>query len=150
MISTSNLKRAVIGRKLLIDTNIIIYLTDSVPPYAPLAKLLFEMVETGDTEAVFSILSVGEVMHGPIRSNRNALAMEVRDYLINFPNSHCQEISLDVLQMVGNHEQIDWNGLRTIDSLIIASGLYCGTDLFVSNDRHFKKAISRKMILSFD
>lgn len=120
MISKSNLKRAVIGRKLLIDTNIIIYLTDSVTPYAPLAKLLFEMVETGDAEAVFSILSVGEVMHGPIRSNRNALAMEVRDYLINFPNSHCQEISLDVLQMVGNHEQIDWNGLRTIDSLIIA------------------------------
>lgn len=150
MISGSILKKAVAGCKLLVDSNIIIYLTDSVKPYAPLAKLLFEMVEAGDVEAVISILSVGEVMQGPLKNNHNALALEVKDYLINFPNCHCQEITLAVLEMVGNDARIEWKGLRTVDSLIIASGLFCGADLFISNDRHFKKALPRKMILSFD
>lgn len=108
------------------------------------------MVEAGDAEAVISILSVGEVMQGPLLSNRNDLALELKDYLINFPNCHCQEITLDVLDRVGIDEKIKWIGLRTVDSLIVASGLVNGVDLFVSNDRHFQKALPRKMILSFD
>ncbi len=150
MITSSHLKKAVTGRKVLIDSNIIIYLTDSVAPYLRLAKQLFQMVEAGDVEAVISILSVSEVMQGPLKNNYNTLALEVRDYLVNFPNCLCQPIALDVLEMVGNDAQIAWNGLRAVDSLIIASGLVNGVDLFVSNDHHFKKAISESNMLAFD
>ena len=150
MISASHLKKAVAGRKVLIDSNIIIYLTDSVNPYQTLAKLLFQMVEAGDAEAVISILSVGEVMQGPINQNQPALALEVRDYLVNFPNCRCQEITLGVLERVGSDRTIEWKGLRIVDSLIIASGLVNGADHFISNDRHFLKAIPTPMMLSFD
>ena len=67
MISDAHLKRRVVGRNVLIDSNIIICLTDSVDPYRNLAKSLFAMVEAGDAKAVISILSVGEVMQGPTR-----------------------------------------------------------------------------------
>ena len=150
MISASQLKKTIAGRKVLIDSNIIIYLTDSVNPYQKLAKLLFKMVEVGDAEAVISILSVGEVMQGPINQNQQALALEVKDYLVNFPNCRCQEITLGVLERVGSDRTIEWKGLRTIGSLIIASGLVNGVDLLVSNDRHFRKAIPKPMMLSFD
>jgi predicted nucleic acid-binding protein len=150
MITSAQLKKAVAGRKVLIDSNIIIYLTDSVNPYQKLAKLLFQLVEAGDAEAVISILSVGEVMQGPINQNQHALALEVKDYLINFPNCRCQEITLDVLDKVGGDRTIEWKGLRTIESLIIASGLVNGADQIISNDRHFLKAIPKPMILSFD
>jgi len=40
--------------------------------------------------------------------------------------------------------------LRTTDSLIIASGLENGVDLFISNDAHFKKAIPDGMSVSLD
>ena len=150
MISASHLKKAIVGRKVLIDSNIIIYLTESVDPYQTLAKLLFQMVEAGDAEAVISILSVGEVMQGPINHNQHGLALEVKDYLVHFPNSICQEITLDVLDKVGGDRTIDWKKLRTVDSLIIASGLVNGVDHFISNDRHFIKAIPRPMMLSFD
>jgi len=150
MISQSILNGAVAGHKILIDSNIIIYLTDSIQPYAPLSKVLFEIIETGDAEAVISILSVSEVMQGSIKKNDSAMAMEVRDYLVNFPNCYCQEITMNVLEIIGNDERIDWSGLRTVDSLIIASGIANGVDLFVSNDRHIKKSLPRKMILSFD
>jgi len=150
MISESYLKKAVAGRRVLIDSNIIIYLTDSVNPYQTLAKLLFQLVEAGDAEAVISILSVGEVMQGPLNQHQHGLALEVKDYLVNFPNCRCQEITLDVLDKVGNDRTIEWKGLRIVDSLIIASGLVNGVDFFVSNDRHFIKAIPTPMMLSFD
>ena len=150
MISASQLKKTIAGRKVLIDSNIIIYLTDSVNPYQKLAKLLFKMVEVGDAEAVISILSVGEVMQGPINQNQQALALEVKDYLVNFPNCRCQEITLGVLERVGSDRTVEWKGLRTVDTLIIASGLVNGVDLLVSNDRHFRKAIPNPMMLSFD
>ena len=150
MISISKLKTAVTGRNVLIDSNIIIYLTDSVQPYASLSKTLFEIVEAGDAEAIISILSVSEVMQGPIIKKEQAVATEVKDYLVNFPNCYCQEITMGVLEIVGNDKQIDWSGLRAVDSLVVASGIANGVDLFISNDKHFKKALPREMILSFD
>lgn len=150
MISASKLKKIAVGRRLLIDSNIIIYLTDAVEPYLQPARLLFEIVEAGQAKATISILSIGEVMQGPIRNNQPLTALEVKDYLLNFPNCQCQEITLDVIESMGNDKRIEWKGLRTIDSLIIASGLVAGVDLFVSNDRHFRQAISNPMILGFD
>lgn len=150
MISQATLKKAISGRKLLIDSNIIIYLTDSVQPYAALAQLLFSAIENGEAEAVMSVLSIGEVMQGPIRKAQYPIAFEVRDYLVNFPNSHCQPITTEVIDKIGNDERIDWSALRSVDSLIIASGLLNNVALFVSNDRHFKKALPKEMLLAFD
>lgn len=113
-------------------------------------KLLFQLVEAGDAEAVISILSIGEVMQNPIKHHQHALALEVKDYLVNFPNCRCQEITLEVLNKVGGDRTIDWTGLRIVDSLIIASGLVNGVDHFISNDRHFLKAIPSPMVVSFD
>ena len=39
-ISPAHLERQVTGKKVLIDTNIVIYLTDKVEPYEDLSKLL--------------------------------------------------------------------------------------------------------------
>ena len=150
MISEAQLRKRVAGRNVLIDSNIIIYLTDSVDPYRNLAKDLFAMVEAGDATAVISILSVGEVMQGPIRQGEYDLAMSVKEYLINFPNCQCQEITGTVLDRVGSDERIAWDSLRVVDSLIIASGLVCGANLFISNDKHFRKAIPDAMVLTLD
>ena len=150
MISNSALKRAVQSKRVLIDSNIIIYLTDSVQPYDSLAQTLFRMIEAGEAEAVFSILSIGEVVQGPLRKGNIGLAKKVRDYLLNFPNTHCQEITIDVLERIGDDNRITWKKLRTVDSLIICSGLVCDIQLIVSNDRHFKASLPRELILSFD
>ena len=86
MISAARLRKSVTGRKVLIDNNVIICLTDDIEPYQNLAKRLFGMIKAGQADAVISILSVGEVMHGPLKRSNPALAMQVRDYLVNFPN----------------------------------------------------------------
>ena len=150
MISAAALKKAVHRKRVLIDSNIIIYLTDSIQPYEPLAQTLFRSVETGDAEAVFSILSIVEVMQGPIRKGFTGIATKVRDYLMSFPNSYCQDITFDVLEKIGNDARVNWKTLRAADSLIIASGLFRDVQLIVSNDKHFQSSLPGDLILSFD
>jgi predicted nucleic acid-binding protein len=149
-IAPSVLKKKISGKKLLVDTNIIIYLTDTIQPYEPLSRLIFEMIEMGAASAVLSIISVAEVMKGPINKRQNSSVQDVKKYLLNFPNIYCQEITMDVLEHIGSNNSVDWPKLRTIDSLIIASGLENGVDLFVSNDAHFKKAIPADISVSLD
>ena len=150
LIKPSMLKKAVQGKHILIDTNIIIYLTDSIEPYANLSRTLFEMIENGEVSAIFSIISVAEVMQGPIKKGHTQNAMDVKNYLMNFPNTACQEITEEVIGHIGADQRISWTQLRTMDSLIIASGVTNNIDLVISNDAHFKKALDKDYILTFD
>ena len=150
MIDAETLRESVRGKKVLIDSNIIIYLTEEVAPYYPLSWELFSMVEEGAGNAVISILSVAEVMQGPLKSGKTNIATAVRNYLLNFPNTDCQEITSEVVDCISQDEKVNWKALRTMDALIIASGLHAGVDLFVSNDRHFINALPPAMILPFE
>jgi predicted nucleic acid-binding protein len=150
LINPPDFKKAISGKRLLIDTNIIIYLTDSIEPYSTLSSLLFEMIEKGEAAAIISIISVAETMRGPLKNNLIQNAKDVKKYLMNFPNISCQDVTGNVLEHMGVHPQIDWPRLRTIDSVIIASGLLNNVDLIVSNDFHFKKALPKEFILTFD
>lgn len=149
MIDIRTLTTSVRGKRVLIDSNIIIYLTEEIEPYHRLSRALFSMIEEGAGNAVISILSVSEVMQGPLRAAKNDTAMAVKNYLLNFPNSHCQEITCGVLDQVGKDKRVNWKALRSADSLIIASGLYAQVDLFISNDRHFINSLPSDMLLCF-
>ncbi|MFO7665574.1 MAG: type II toxin-antitoxin system VapC family toxin [Desulfobacterales bacterium] len=150
MIKSSTLEKTVTGKFVLVDTNIIIYLTDSIPPYEKLSRQLFEMIEKGEVSAVLSVISVAEVMQGPLKKGSIEKAHEVKNYLMNFPNVHCQDITGDVLDNVGKNSAIEWSQLRVMDSLILASGLVNSVNLIISNDIHFKKALAGDIILAFD
>ena len=148
-ISVSYLEKAIFGKKVLIDTNVIIYLTDKVAPYDVLSRRLFEMIENGDVTAVISIISVGEVMQGPLKNGFDHAATEVKDYLLNFPNLYCEELTIEILDIVGGDRRISWSKLRTVDSLIIASALKNNVNKIISNDNHFKQALPKDLLISF-
>jgi predicted nucleic acid-binding protein len=146
--SPSALKKILSGKKILVDSNIIIYLTDAIQPFAPVSRVIFQMIEKGDVFAVFSIVSIAEVMQGPIRRGLDQNAMDAKTYLFNFPNTSCQEITTQVIDKIGKDQRIEWTKLRTIDALIIASGLVNEVDLIVSNDAHFQSALPENLLLS--
>jgi len=89
----------------LFDSNIIIYLTEETALYHDLSLELFFMIEQGSASAVISILTVAEVMSGPLRAGKSDVAMIVKNYLMNFPNIHCQQTTAGVLDMVGRDER---------------------------------------------
>lgn len=149
MIPLTDFEKAISGKTVLIDSNIIIYLTDSVSPYVALSRRLFEMIEIGEVSALISIISVGEVMQGPLKKGLNQTALEVKDYLLNFPNLFCDPITNKVLDIIGKDNRIQWSKLRTVDSLIIASALKNKVNKIISNDNHFKQALPKELLLSF-
>lgn len=150
MIDVRVLKKSVQGKKVLIDSNIIIYLTEETARLHDLSMELFSMIENGSGSGVISILSVSEVMMGPLRAGDVDTAMTVKNYLMNFPNIHCQQITAEVLDMVGQDELVNWQLLRPLDALIIASGLYARVDLFISNDQHFINSLPSQKMISFN
>jgi predicted nucleic acid-binding protein len=149
MIPLTDFEKAISGKTVLIDSNVIIYLTDSVSPYAALSRRLFEMIEFGEVSALISIISVGEVMQGPLKKGLDQAALAVKDYLLNFPNLFCDPVTNKVLDIIGNDNRIQWSKLRTVDSLIIASALKNRVDKIISNDNHFKQALPKELLLSF-
>jgi predicted nucleic acid-binding protein len=149
MIPLADFEKAISGKTVLIDSNVIIYLTDSVSPYVALSRRLFEMIEFGEVSALVSIISVGEVMQGPLKKGLNQTALAVKDYLLNFPNLFCEPITNKVLDIIRNDNRIQWSKLRTVDSLIIASALKNKVDKIISNDNHFKQALPKELLLSF-
>ena len=146
--SPSALKKALSGKRVLVDSNIIIYLTDAVQPFEQTSRMIFQLIEKGDLFAVFSILSVAEVMQGPLRRGLIQNAMDAKSYLLNFPNSTCQAITAQVIEEIGKDERIQLKKLRTIDALIIASGLVNQVDLIVSNDARFQSALPEDLVVS--
>ena len=149
MIPVTDFEKAISGKSVLIDSNIIIYLTDSVSPYVALSRRLFEMIEIGEVSALVSIISVGEVMQGPLKKGLDQTALAVKDYLLNFPNLFCEPINRKVLDIIGDDNRIQWSKLRTVDSLIIASALKNKVNKIISNDNHFKQALPKELLLSF-
>ena len=146
--SPSALKRVLSGKRVLVDSNIVIYLTDAVEPFAEASRSIFQLVEKGGLFAVFSILSIAEVMQGPLRRGLIQNAMDAKTYLLNFPNSICQPVTIQVIEEIGKDPRIEWKKLRTIDALIIASGLVNKVDRIVSNDAHFQSALPEDLVVS--
>jgi len=150
ILSPSKLRNLILGKKLLIDTNIIIYLTDKIQPYEELSRIVFSLIEEGKARGIISLISIVEIMQGPLKKGLKEMALEIKEYLLNFPNMFCQMVDKEVLEYIGSDNRVNWTKLRTMDSLIIASGLRAGVDKIVSNDLYFKKAISNNLLITFD
>ena len=148
-VPVSMARKALSGKRVLVDSNVIIYLTDAIEPYEELSRSLFQMIEKGDVFALFSVVSVAEVMLGPLKKGLIQNAMDVKTYLLNFPNSSCQDITGEVLDRIGKDQRVKWAKLRTVDALIIASGLVNNVDRIVSNDVHFQNALPETLLFSF-
>ena len=91
------LEEYLLGKCVLIDTNIIIYLTDYVQSYFELSRRLFELIEQGSISGVISVVSIAEVMSGPLKDGFPDKAVDVREYLLHFPNLVCQEVTVDLV-----------------------------------------------------
>jgi len=118
-------------------------------PYATLPRRLFEMIEVGEVSAFMSMISVGEVMQGPLKRGLRQSAKEVKDYLLNFPNLSSEPITSRVLDVFGSDARIQWSQLETVDSLIIASALKNEVAKIISNDNHFKRTLPQEVLITF-
>lgn len=150
MRSAAWLEKRLAGQLVLIDTNIIIYLTDAIQPYADLARGVFRGLEAGNFSALISLVSIAEVVCGPLRKGMKEPAFRARDYLLNFPNTECAPVDEEAIAAVGLDTRVRWDRLRAVDAVIVASGLVRGVNRFLSNDLRWRGALTEELLLTFD
>jgi len=150
LVSAGSLLRRLEGRKVLIDTNVIIYLVEDLPGYGSLAQHVFRSLEAGGFEGVVSMVTLGELMMGPLRAGKADVARNLRDWLNAFPNLECRPLDDRALAHLGKDPSVRWETLRAADALILASGLAAGAELFLSNDLAWRKALRPEVLVALD
>ena len=120
------------GSTLLLDTNVLIAYLEGGQTITDAAMLVLDdWVRSNRNPAVVSMITVMELLVGPLRANRGVT--DVMDFLEGFPNLRLLHIDLDTAYAAAALRAD--TGLRSPDALIIGSAVANRVDAIVSNDR---------------
>lgn len=122
------------GDLVVVDSAPLIYLLEDHAQFGPLFEGLFALHAQGRVQVAISTITVTEVMIGPLKHNKTALAKRYEKALAGFdviPVS--QEIALTAARLRAGH------GLRLPDAIQAATVLEAGAVALVTHDRDFSR-----------
>jgi predicted nucleic acid-binding protein len=122
------------GGTVLIDTNPIIYLLEGNPLGTPF-RSIFEAVDNGRIRALVTPITVAEVVTGPLKANREALAERYRRTITQNRGWHVRDIDADIAVLAARLRLR--HGLKLPDALQLAVALEEGCAALVTHDRDF-------------
>ncbi|HMO26938.1 MAG TPA: hypothetical protein PKB10_11775, partial [Tepidisphaeraceae bacterium] len=77
---------SLVGRRVYLDSNVLIYALNRTPSFAPVLAVLFERVDRGELKVSSSELALAELLVKPLREG-NATAVEIcRSLMIGNPS----------------------------------------------------------------
>lgn len=124
-------------RKLGLDSSIAIYHLEDIEPYADLTELIFAAVARGSLSAVWSTISVTELLAKPFADGRMDRAMACDQFIQSFAGapiiSPNYGIAREAARLRGEYR------MRTPDALLIATALHEKANAFVTNDARLRK-----------
>ena len=122
------------GATVLVDTNPVVYVFEGSALAAPFEPM-FEAVERGRIRALVTPVTLAEVVAGPLRAGREALAERYRQALTASAGwSLCPidgEIAMLAARLRLRHR------LKLSDALQLAAALHHGCAALVTHDRDF-------------
>ncbi len=131
-----------------IDTAIFIYQLEAHPRYLPATRELFEAVESGNIEALTSVITLMELTVHPWRKHEAAVARQYEVILAHFPHLRMVDVSRDVARMAAQLRA--QHNLRPADALQVATVLHEGGTAMVTNDHQLTRLVDRLEILLLD
>ena len=134
-----------IGKRLYLDTNIIIYAVEGFPTYDRVLKALFTMIEDGRTRAFTSEITLAETFTVPIREGRTDLLAVYRGLLID--NGSIELLPIDRHILIESAVVRAHSGVKPIDAIHVASASVARCDFFISDDRRLNTAPLPKIAL---
>jgi predicted nucleic acid-binding protein len=129
-----------------VDTMLFVYHFESHPQFGPAAAAIFRGAEEGLHELTSSVLSLMEVLVLPKRQGRRDLVRQYREIFESFPNLTVHPIDTETVEIAS--ELRAEHGLRTPDSLHVATAVRCGAQAFLSNDAELKKKVTEIPVLT--
>ena len=129
------------GDLVVVDTAPLIYILEDHPRFAPRFQGLFEAVDRGQLQVAVSTVSVAELLVGPFKEGKDALAKRYEKALANFELiAVSSEIAVTAARLRAS------TGLRLPDALQAATALESGAAALVTHDRDFSKLSGLKIL----
>ncbi|WP_234122422.1 type II toxin-antitoxin system VapC family toxin [Clostridium hydrogenum] len=135
-------------KRILIDTNLFIYLMEKHPQYFDIAKDVFQKIEKGQVYGITSILVLTEVLTKPLKDNNENLARAYKAVISTFPNLAVKSIDKNIAIVAA--ELRAKYGFKTPDAIFIATGIEEGSDVFITKDIRLKNMEEIKCIIIND
>ena len=131
-----------------LDTSVFIYHVEAHPRYLPLTHEVLTGVQTGNWEAVTSVITLMELTVHPWRLNLASVALEYEELLIHFPHLVVADVTREVARQAAQlraHQRI-----RPADALQVATALVHGATAFVTNDKSLRRLDSLLNVVILD
>ena len=120
-----------------LDSNILIYFIEGIPAYKKLTQRIFESIEAGQNQGVCSTLTLLEILVQPYRKQNETLLNEFYGLLTTYPNLEWMDMTVDIADP-GARLRAEY-GLKTPDSIVMATTLRSGATGLIANDAQLKK-----------
>ena len=123
-------------RLVYLDTNVFVYALNAFPPFVkPLIDLL-QGIDERRVHAVTSELTMMELLVVPFRNHDAQAEARCRMILRPRPCLHLAEVSLEVLETAARL-RAENTSLPTPDAIHLATATLAGSQVLLTNDRHF-------------
>lgn len=120
------------GKTIGVDTAPFIYFVEEHPAYLPMVDPFFQALERGEIQAVTSTLALTEVLVHPYRRGDRDLARQYSNILLNAPNLRTIALSPEIAEEAARIRAV--YGLKTPDSILLATSRLAGASAFLTND----------------
>lgn len=124
-------------RLIALDTSILIYHLEENPAYIVQTSTFLQAIQQGRCHGILSEITLLELLVLPLRLQMQDVADEYELLLTSYPNLNLIPVSRPIILKAASIRAT--YGLKTPDSLIIATAISAGATLLVTNDKQWQR-----------
>jgi predicted nucleic acid-binding protein len=124
-------------RKIALDTSVFIYQFEANPKYLPLTDPIFAWLESRDSQAVTSTVTMTELLVQPYRDSDRRRVHGFYGLLSTYPNLEWIAPNLEIADMAARMRAA--HRMRTPDALLSATAVYAQAAGLITNDSIFQR-----------
>lgn len=124
------------SKKVFLDTSPLIYYIEENQQYLPILNKLFLDNSKGEFLFQTSVITLLEVLVLPMRKNEIQLVEQYQKILCNSPSIEIFDLNIEIAKRATDYRAK--YGLKTPDSIQVATAVYASADYFLTNDIRLK------------
>lgn len=132
-----------LGKKVYLDTNIIIYAVEGFADVAAQIRALLSAMDNAEIVALTSELTVAEVLVKPLKDKNETVQQAYKTFLTPTPVLQLAPVTRDVLEEAARVRAP--THLKLPDAIHLATAKLGGCDSFLTNDDLFKRVEAKNI-----
>jgi len=124
------------NKTVFLDTAPLIYYIEENQQYSPILNKLFLANSKGEFLFQTSVITLLEILVHPMRENKHQLVEEYQNILCNSSTINIFELNIEIAKRAAGFRAK--YGLKTPDSIQVATAVYTSAEYFLTNDIRLK------------